>query len=901
MSTILNLSNSFIAKGRTHFSVARSQFSDTFVRGLKWASILIASCVAPLVLLSLFLPGIISDTRIDPSLAAQTGLAIAVLTAGSKINWTDFSGNTNLDFSGSLKLTLLTLLLQVAALRYGRRIARNSTFPLYIPILLTSLGFAVTLFFSAYLLHGYQGFVSTPKISDLFRMALTVGVPITVGAIFRNFADQEGIGEFRNSLKALRIFAGLLVITTIVLIASYVAVEVIRPDFAFSQIPTKVKSADTNNLYLLAVLVAFVLNLPATIIAVLCFLTGISFAASIFATVSIPSGFSKISEYCGMSIIHCNFGDQAQLSANLNILNLIDSYSTAKRALFVAVFLFIIGLLISLASNFVSLPNSDNRPLHQRVLRSFLAYGSVAAYLAWLVNGEFAVKEQAKSTLDVNLNGASGSIGLASGSILAIAAIFAFLAGLATGKKSKPGLRVAFPRITRNFGAEQLTNKSSAKKWRAFGLTTTTVFVLTIVLSIAGALYELQYAKQHGPAFFAKNVESTLRNGDVVKFKKLTGNPKDHKWMNVKVMELALPKSTEKELAYEIKNLSKTKYVTGQLDPIISYSLGSGKDLSTYPLTLSGTTRPLFHFGLDKKWVNEQRTANHRWAIWLDKHFDDDYLTKAQFKFVPEPVKLTVRAGEFLPASVLKKLKINGKMSKVGTYNSVPGLYHFQVPGYGLIAKTDLKLATDKLTESVTVGADVNIPKKLESLLDKRLQSRIKSDCKIKPKATSFGSKCFWDYEIWDAKKLTSGKTMKSFDSYVLSNVKAQKLDCGKQLDYLTSASSLQRKISCTSTITFKARIKRNAQYEQGDPIYREVPVYTTERYDACPFNMYGYCWSYRQVQTGTETQFVGYKRGPLISPEKIVVGQYTAKLTHNIWISGSVGKNAKYTVDDVY
>ena len=87
-----------------------------------------------------------------------------------------------------------------------------------------------------------------------------------------------------------------------------------------------------------------------------------------------------------------------------------------------------------------------------------------------------------------------------------------------------------------------------------------------------------------------------------------------------------------------------------------------------------------------------------------------------------------------------------------------------------------------------------------------------------------------------------------------------------------------------------------NAQYAQGDPIYSEVPTYRSEQYDACPWADY-YCWRVRQIQTGTETKLVGYKRGPLISPAQSVTGIFKSVMTKDLYIRGTMTNNGKYSV----
>jgi len=860
----------------SHSKLAKEQASDAIIRGFKWAGILIAVTTIPLVVANLFFADL-NDSTYSLGHTSQIGLALAALAGGAKIHWIESVSDFNLAVSGSAKLTLLTVLLQVAALRQGRKLGRTSLATLYIPVVLTALGFASTVFLATYLTHGYEVDIATPQASDFLRLLLCVAVPMTIGAFFRHYSENDSVSGFRDSLKSIRIYAALLTATTLLGIAVFWLVEVIRPDFLHSQPATVEVTPQHFYLYLFGAILAFALNLPALVIGTLSILTGASLAASVFSTIEFPSFLTGFINYvCDISNLGC-VATTHSISDSAGLLTLANDFSLAKRATYVAIFLFTIGLLMALSSSFAAKSAVAEEPLRKRVFRNLISYSLVAGYFIWLVNAEFSMTEQPTSKLQTNLNHGGGSIGLAVGTLFAIAAIFAFIAGMATGEKAKAGLPTAFPHIAKVFRVEPRSYTESQGGWRAFGLITTTVLSLTIVLSLGCATYELVYAKNHGPKFFASKVQTALEKGDTAGFKKLTGNPKDLPWLNKKIMAKALPASTSPS-AIDITNDLKKPYTTGQLDAVLTYSIGGPNSKVKYPLPMDGTTASLFH-------------------IKFNKTHDADYLTKANFTYDAQPVHLQITAGEFAPSSLIKKLKVNDTKAKLGTFNTVPGKYNIVLPGYRLIAPTNIVLNTTSTKASATVGSDANIPDKLNSLMTTKFTKAVKGKCKIRPTKTSFGSTCADNYTILADRKLITGKNLTRFDSVAYSNVHATKLECDGGSNTLTSASSVERTYSCSQTITFTMKANKAAVYAQGDPIYRDVPQYTTERYDACPLNEYNYCWEYRQVYTGSITEFVGYKRGPLLTPAKTAKGTFKTKVTTEIYITGSVDGKGKFTV----
>lgn len=859
----------------SHSKLAKEQASDAIIRGFKWAGILVAITTVPLAVTSLFFSDI-NDVHLSLGHTSQIGLALAALAGGAKIHWLEVAGDINLDVSGSVKLTLLTVLLQVAALRHGRKLGRTSLGTLYIPVLLTAFGFATTIFLATYLTHGFDGIITSPKASDYVRLILCVAVPMTVGAIFRNYSENGVITEFRTSLKSVRIYAVLLTATSVLGLATFWLVELIRPDFLHSQLPQSEPTREHFALYVTVGILALALNLPTIIIGSLSVLTGASIAASVYSSTQIPSFLSgSINNICDFGGLSCEATNYS-ISNHFGLLTFVNDYSLAKRATFIAIFLFTIGLLMALSSSFAAAGNVPEETMRKRVFRNLIAYSLVGGYFIWLVNGEFTMTEQPTSKFETNLSHGSGSIGLAAGTIFAIAAIFAFLAGLATGEKAKSGLPVAFPRIARVFRVEPSAQGENQGGWRAFGLITSAVLSLTIILSLAGATYELVYAKSHGPKFFASKVQKALETGDVAGFKKLTGNPKDFPWLNKQIMTRALPSATA-AADIEIENDLGKKYVTGQLDSVLTYALGGSDSEVKYSLPLTGKTLSIFH-------------------IKFGPNLDADYLTKAKFTYDARPVHLAIHAGKFIPKTISKQLKINNTKAKIGTFNTVPGKYNFVLPGYKLIAPTNITVETSSNQESVTVGAEAKIPEKLNSLISRKYDSVAKGTCKIKPTKTSFGSNCADDYEIWNSKELISGKELTSFDSYTLSKVHKSKLSCNDEGNVLISASSVERTYKCSTTVTFTLKSTKDAVYEQGDPIYRDVPQYSSEQYDSCPTAPY-YCWETRQVYTGTIQEFVGYKRGDLITPAKSVTGKFKATVSTDIVIKGTQQNSGKFTV----
>ena len=861
----------------SHVRVAKSLTSESIIRGFKWAGILIAVTTVPLITASLFFPDFF-DRYIHVTLgqSSQIGLGLAALAGGAKIHWVESGVGFDFLVSGSVKLSLLTVLVQATALRHGRKFGKSSPGPIYIPVALTSLGFAVTLFSSMYILRGFEGVYTAPQILDFFRIFLFVAVPMTVGAILRQYPDNASVSGFKKSLTSLRIHSLLVASTTIIGLIVFWLVETIRPDFLYAQPEVDRSYPQHFYLYVLGVILAVVLNLPAVVIGTLSVLTGAALAASIFSTFAMPGFLSdSINEFCDFFNMSCVVTTHS-VSDQASLLVLVENFSPQKRATYIAIFLFAIGLFMALSSSFAAKLDSPIEPLRKRVFRNLIAFTVIGGYLIWLINAEFTMSELPTSTNQINVNRGHGSLGLGIGAIFAVAAGFAVIAGFATGEKVKTGLRAAFPRTSRIFRVDGDVQGSGSRGWRVFGRVTTTVVISAVVLSLVGASYELYYAKNNGPKFYGSKLQKVLEDGDVAGFKKITGNPKDLPWLDTKIMTKALPASNASS-GIEIKNKLGKEFVTGQLDAIVTYSLGGSKGKVKYDLPMNGKTESLFH-------------------VKFDKNHDADYLTKAVYTFDARPVHVSLEAGEFIPTEIIKKLKINDVSTKLGTFNAVPGRYHIVLPGYKLISPTDIYLDTASATASATVGADIVIPEKMNSLMTNRFNAVVKNKCKLKPTKSDFGSTCADTYTIWQKRKKISGTDLENFDTYSFSNVHATKLACNGGSNTLTSASSVKRIYKCSSTISFTLTSDAKAVYEQGDPIYRDVPQYTTERYDACPYEPY-ICEETREVYIGTSQELVGYKRGPLVTPAKHATGTFSSEVKTNIVVKGTLQNDGQFAI----
>jgi hypothetical protein len=243
----------------------------------------------------------------------------------------------------------------------------------------------------------------------------------------------------------------------------------------------------------------------------------------------------------------------------------------------------------------------------------------------------------------------------------------------------------------------------------------------------------------------------------------------------------------------------------------------------------------------------------------------------------------------------MKKFTINGKPSELGTFKTVPGTYRIKLPGYKMILPTNVVLRTDSLRESVQVGANTKVPAKLHALMEEKHKKYESIACKLKFTKQVINTGCWSNDDVSSASSLISGKQLDYYDSSAITKARASGLKCVEQETALTSASSVLTHYLCTSTITQTVRTFLAAEYEQGDPIYTEVPVYTSERYDSCPSAPY-YCYEYRQVQTGTETRLDGYKQGPLISPAKTATGIFQSTMERDLYIRGTLISPGKYT-----
>ena len=862
-------------KTEAHLKIAKGLAGDSILRGFTWASILLASVTLPLVLISIFYPT--SEFGQDSTnQATQAGILTAVQAGGSKVNWIETTGANTFDMSGSVKITLITVLLQLSALRYGRKLARGFDFPIYIPTAITAAMFATTLYLASLFTREFEGVISGPKSSDWLRMFLCVAIPMALGSILRRYQSNLNVDGFKATLRSTKIYSVLLTITALVGAIAFTLVEWLRPDFINSQ--PHVSNPLPNNFYwyLLAALLGILLNLPAIIILVLATLSGVSLVASFYSTIEMP-GFvsSLINSVCDYANLSCEATTNT-ISGRLNLLTFVNEFSTPKRTVLILVFLVAIGLLMAISSSFGSNLSSSTERFAKRTLRYVITFSIVGGYLVWLVNGEFSMTQQATDKLQINLDHGNGTIGLAVGTAIALLLIFALVASLTTHKNAKHGFSVAFPRLAKLFRATSEETLNVSVGWKVFGILTTTTVILTLLLPTAGAMYERFYAVKNGPAKFAKPVQTALETANVKKFVSLTGNPKDHPWMKTAIMEKALPKSTTPAFL-NMTNRNAKEYKTGQLDPVITYTLGNSDEAVKYPLTLTGTTRSLFEF----KW---------------NANADIDYLTAADFKYDARPVQITIKSGRFVPSALIKRLTINGIAAKVGTYNSVPGTYRVKLPGYKMIAPTDITLTTASTTGSVTAGGTAEVPSKMNAAMTRKYNATLKNKCKMKPENTSFNYTCASDYIIWQNRKIVSGQEMTTYDSWSISKVKASPLACDEGKNRLLSASTVSRVYRCTSTVTFKMTQVKDAVYEQGDPIYRDVPQYENREVDTCPSMPY-WCYETRRVYIGTTQEFAGYARGPLISPAERSTTQFTSTVPTSIVIKAVLGNKGKFTV----
>lgn len=920
MQTFSGVVSTISKRAKEITTVARTVAPSSLLTGFTWATVLIASITLPLILTSLFFPRLAGEYS-SLANAAQSGLILAILASGSKIHWVDSLAKSNWDFTGSVKLTLITLLLQLIAFRLGRRVARSQGQPLWLTVALTATGFASTIYIVTNLISEFQGIATGPKAFDWIRVFLTIGLPMALGALFRSHSERHSISESKKHLKSARTYALLLSVSAIVAGVAFLLVQTIRPDFVYSQATVHGKSPDNFYLYLFGIALAVILNFPTLAIGAISVLSGASLGVAFYSTYQFPGFVTEIiNKACDLSNAVCNATTNS-ISGNANLLMQVSEFSAQKRSAFIVIFILSIALLMAISSSVSAGDDENVEALSVRVWRNLLTFSLLASYLLWLVNGQFTMSEQAASSLERNLGHGHGSIGLATGSIYGLAIAFAFIAALATGKKSRHGFRVAFPFTARAFGAPAPENANVKGIWKFLGIATRTAIAATLVISIAGAIYERTYAIKHGPSFFASKVQSALENGDVQGFIELTQTPEErvnlaesqnvnktelydacppkpfyclkHRkaknaqqdvkiltkgvWLKKEILSAALPKSSA-PATLKITNSHKKPHQTGQLDATITYLIDSGSGKVEYPLALDGSTRSLFH-------------------VKINKNMDADYLTAAKYKYQAQPVKISLSKGEFFPKSLMKKFTINGKLAQLGTFNAVPGTYRIKLPGYKLILPTDITLHTDGLKESVQVGGEARVPEKLSALMDKRYKKFESSACKMKFTNKQIKTNCWSDMDIWWARKLISGKQLKSFDTFKITKASASRLRCVKEDTELTSASSVLTHYICTSTITQTVRESVAAKYEQGDPIYRNMPIYQTETYDSCPNNPWFTCDATREVIVGYEPRVVGYKRGALISPAQTASAIFRSTMKKDLYIRGSMLNSGKFSV----
>ena len=797
-----------------------SQFSklmtSSFVRGGVWAVVLTAAFAIPA-----FLASPAYSQFVSAEYGTKLAVLLALMSAGVSTNLADLPDTTlgmMLDVQGSARPTLVTLLLILIAYRFGRKIvatpaSKGANVGRFAAWGLGA-GFSLVLFLvslaaSGTFVFGFAATVAPMDVLDIISVFCVVAIPAWLGQIRSRNALALGSATYwtwgRSALGyTVVLFAAISL--SIAIILSVIAL--IEPDFA---VPAP----------------EIVVTNPFAAVGATEFWIGFAVVLAYLPTLTIWALAAGLGGSIGF-----DFGGATQsiidLLSPLVSLSPITSFSLASNPNLMGAFfgiLALVAIISAIAGVAATRRWVKNGATSADLLRaiasiSLLIFG-VQFLTQWSIAWTYKLPEgnpaMTTSILPVAISSGTISIGSSLISVLLLGWIIS-LAGYSASRWLSSWLPQAFPRIFSLLGRTARDKEARSLGAVIFGRVITAALIVTAVIPLSIATVERTWASTDSPTSHLGEYAQLIQGDDLAAAKNLLGGEKPmNPWFADPVLKAAqIPADSTPLFSASTKYSDNWQVGNTEANANITWESGDSEIVASYPATAK----------MELLW----NSIDH--AIW-----------SVNLK----PAAVSLNLGKFLTGVDGITVKTNGAETVPGTYSALPGTYVFTSNGYKLIAPSEISVTVGSANENVSMGETVSLPDGAEADLNSALDAELEK-CNVV--STAGVSPCFTASDVEKTSEVSSGTVPTNFFSKSTANFSAEPAKCDSDsVDRLLSAESLERSTNCEIKVNYEVT------YYDGKTV--QVPRYEYQRYDACPYNYYGYCWRTRRVQVGTTSQKV--------------------------------------------
>ena len=797
-----------------------SQFSklmaSSFVRGAVWAVVLTAAFAIPA-----FLASPAYSQFVSAEYGTKLAVLLALMSAGVSTNLADVPDMTlgmMLDAQGSMRPTLVTLLLILIAFRFGRKtvptpaskganVGRFAAWGL-------GAGFSLALFLvslavSGTFVFGFAVNVAPMDIVDIVSVFCVVAIPAWLGQIrSRNALDRGRASYWAWGRSVLGYTVVLFVVVSLAIALVLSAIALIEPDFAVPApeivLSDPFAAIGSRELWMgLAVVLAYLPTLTIwALTAGLGGSIGLDLGGATQSMIDLLSPLVSLSPITSFSLA----GDPNLMGAFFGILALLAIISA------------IAGVA---ATRRWAQTGATNADLLRAIASISLLLFGVQALTQWSVAWKYkfpdGITGSATSALPLAISSGTISIGSSLVSVLLLGWIIS-LVGYAAARWLRSWLPQAFPRIFSLLGRTARDKESRSLSAVIFGRVITAALIVTAVIPLSIATIERTWASTDSPTSHLGEYAQLIQGDDLAAAKNLLGGETPiNPWFADPVLKAAqIPADSTPLFSASTKYSDNWQVGNTEANANITWEIGDSELLASYPATAK----------MELIW----NSIDH--AIWTVNL---------------KPAEVSIKLSKYLTGVDGITVKTNNVETVPGTYSAIPGTYVFTTNGYKLIAPSESTVTIGSANEDVSLGETVSLPDGAEPILNAALDAELEKCNAVSATGTS---PCFAASEVEKNSEVSSGTIPKNFfsKSNGVFSAKAAKCDTN-QVDRLLSAESLERSKNCEIVVN------HDVTYYDGKTV--QVPRYEIQTYDACPYNWYYSCWRTRRVQVGTSSQEV--------------------------------------------
>jgi hypothetical protein len=798
-----------------------SQFSklmsSAFVRGGVWAVVLTAAFAIPAFLAS---PGY--SQFVSAEYGTKLAVLLALMSAGASTNLADVPDMTlgmMLDAQGSMRPTLVTLLLILIAFRFGRKtvptpaskganVGRFAAWGL-------GAGFSLALFLvslavSGTFVFGFAVNVAPMDIVDIVSVFCVVAIPAWLGQIrSRNALDRGRASYWAWGRSVLGYTVVLFVVASLAIAIVLSAIALIEPDFAVPApeivISDPFAAIGSREFWMgLAVVLAYLPTLAIwALTAGLGGSIGLDLGGATQSIIDLLSPLVSLSPITSFSLA----GDPNLMGAFFGVLALVAIISA------------IAGVA---ATRRWAQTGATNADLLRAIASISLLIFGVQAITQWSIAWKYTlpegITEPAMSVFPLAISSGTISIGSSLVSVLLLGWIIS-LVGYVAARWLSSWLPQAFPRIFSLLGQTARNKETRSLGAVIFGRVITAALIVTAVIPLSIATVERTWASTDAPTSHLGDYAQLIQGDDLAAAKNLLGGETPpNPWFSDPVLKAAqIPTDNTPSFSASTKYSDNWQVGNTEANANITWETGDSEIVASYPATAK----------MELIW----NSIDHaKWTVNL------------------KPAAVSISLGKYLTGVDGITVKTNNVETVPGTYSAIPGTYLFTSNGYKLIAPSKISVAIGSANENVSMGETVSLPDGADADLNAALDVELE---KCNAVSAAGVSPCFTASDVEKNSEVSSGTVPKKFFSKSTTNfsAKAAKCDRDNTIDRLLTAESLERSMNCEIEVNY------DVTYYDSKTV--QVPRYEFQRYDACPYNLYNYCWRTRRVQVGTTSQNV--------------------------------------------